>query len=293
MAVALTQRRLLTLKIGTSLGLGIARARAARGAIRKLMSAVPIQNADSIVVKRLALGYTITLTVRAVPIRLEANAASGARVRRGVRPRRRRSRMSDRDANTRTEVKFARPATDERDRLAVEAAGDRAWSAGAAKIRGEGVRRGVRAREDGRGGKRRPNVGQAHDGMTARFAAKPERDQDGRADLPAARTAPLFGAGGETSADRLLALQRTAGNRAVARLVGTERSLSRAPAPTDAQRRRGRGLKVTVKADHDMRGDEVGIAVLEQIYGDTPDQAAQRLEEWKADRDQQLASSEC
>ena len=43
------------------------------------MSAVPIEDVDSIVVKRLALGYTITLTVRDVPIRFEANAASGAK----------------------------------------------------------------------------------------------------------------------------------------------------------------------------------------------------------------------
>jgi hypothetical protein len=73
MAVALTQRRLLTLKIGTPIGLGIG------GSVKELMSAVPIGHIDSIGVKRLALGYTITLTVRDVAITLEANNASGAK----------------------------------------------------------------------------------------------------------------------------------------------------------------------------------------------------------------------
>jgi hypothetical protein len=73
MAVALTQRRLLTLRIGTPIGLGIG------GHVKELMSAVPIGDVDSIGVKRLALGYTITLTVRGVAITLEANAASRAR----------------------------------------------------------------------------------------------------------------------------------------------------------------------------------------------------------------------
>ena len=99
--------------------------------------------------------------------------------------------------------------------------------------------------------------------------------------LPVARAAGAHDAVAETPADRLLALQRTAGNRAVSRLVGAERSLSRAPAHAPP-RRGSRGLKVTVKAARAMRGDAVGLAVLEQLYGDTPDQAARRLEEWKA-----------
>jgi hypothetical protein len=73
MALALTQRRLLTLNVGTPIGLGIG------GKVKKLLSAVPIEDVDSIVVKRLALGYTIMLTVRGAGIKLEANAASGAR----------------------------------------------------------------------------------------------------------------------------------------------------------------------------------------------------------------------
>ena len=80
MALAITQRRLMTLKIGTPLGLGIG------GKVKELMSAVPIEDVDSIVVKRLVLGYTITVTVRGVGIKLEANAASGAKAFERARP---------------------------------------------------------------------------------------------------------------------------------------------------------------------------------------------------------------
>lgn len=73
MAVAITRRRLMTLKISTPIGLGIG------GTVKELMSAVPIGDVDSVVVRRVALGYTITLTVRGVAIKLEANAASGVR----------------------------------------------------------------------------------------------------------------------------------------------------------------------------------------------------------------------
>jgi hypothetical protein len=48
------------------------------GQVRKLLSAVPIGDVDAIVVPRLAMRYKITVTVRGIPIRLEANAASGA-----------------------------------------------------------------------------------------------------------------------------------------------------------------------------------------------------------------------
>jgi hypothetical protein len=73
MALAITQRRLLTLNIGTPLGLGIG------GRVKELMSAVSIEDVDAIEVKRLALGYTITVAVLGVAFKLEANAASGAR----------------------------------------------------------------------------------------------------------------------------------------------------------------------------------------------------------------------
>ena len=72
MGVALTQKRLLTLRIGTPIGLGIG------GGVKGLMSAVPIDDVDAIEVTRLALGFTIALTVRGSTFKLEANAASGA-----------------------------------------------------------------------------------------------------------------------------------------------------------------------------------------------------------------------
>lgn len=72
MGVALTNQRLLTLRIGTPIGLGIG------GAVKELLSAVPLADVDSIEVKRLALGFTIALTVRGSTFKLEANAASGA-----------------------------------------------------------------------------------------------------------------------------------------------------------------------------------------------------------------------
>jgi hypothetical protein len=73
MALALTQQRLLTLNIGTPIGLGIG------GKVKELLSAVPLADVQAIEVKRLALGYTITVTVRGVAFKLEANAASGAK----------------------------------------------------------------------------------------------------------------------------------------------------------------------------------------------------------------------
>jgi hypothetical protein len=73
MAIALTQRRLITLKIGTPTGLGI------EAKVTQLMSAVAIGDVDSIVAKHVARNYTITLTVGGIEIGLESNAASVAR----------------------------------------------------------------------------------------------------------------------------------------------------------------------------------------------------------------------
>jgi hypothetical protein len=72
MAVAITRRQLLTLRDRHA-----DRARIG-GKAKELMSAVTLGDIDSIGVKRLALGYPITLTVRFIAITLEANAASGA-----------------------------------------------------------------------------------------------------------------------------------------------------------------------------------------------------------------------
>ena len=73
MALALTPRRLLALKIGTPIGPGMG------GKVKELLSSVPIADVDSIEVKRLLLGSRIILTVRGVPVKLEAGA--GARTK--------------------------------------------------------------------------------------------------------------------------------------------------------------------------------------------------------------------
>jgi hypothetical protein len=72
MAVATAQRQLLTL-----LDRRGDRARGG-GTVKELISAAAIGDTDSIGVKRLAVGYPITLTVRFIAITLEANAASRA-----------------------------------------------------------------------------------------------------------------------------------------------------------------------------------------------------------------------
>lgn len=73
MALAVTQRRLLSLKIGSPIGLGMG------GEVKELVGSAPLSDVDSIEVKRLALGKVVTLTVRGVPVKLEANAAADAK----------------------------------------------------------------------------------------------------------------------------------------------------------------------------------------------------------------------
>jgi hypothetical protein len=70
MALAVTQRRLLVLRIGSPIGLGIG------GAVKELVSAVPCSEVDSIALTRLLLGKVVTVTVRGVPVTLEANVAA-------------------------------------------------------------------------------------------------------------------------------------------------------------------------------------------------------------------------
>ena len=43
------------------------------------MSAVPLSDVDSIEVKRLAVGKTVTVTVRGVPFKLEVGAGANAK----------------------------------------------------------------------------------------------------------------------------------------------------------------------------------------------------------------------
>jgi hypothetical protein len=72
MALALTQRRLLVIEIG-SIGLGIG------GKVKRIVSASPLADVDSIEIKRLAIGKVVTVTVRGTPIKLEANALADAK----------------------------------------------------------------------------------------------------------------------------------------------------------------------------------------------------------------------
>jgi hypothetical protein len=73
MALAVTQRRLLSLGIGSPIGLGIG------GKVKELVSAVPLTEVDSIEVKRLAAGKVVTVTIRGVPFKLEVGAAANVK----------------------------------------------------------------------------------------------------------------------------------------------------------------------------------------------------------------------
>jgi hypothetical protein len=72
MALAVTQRRLLSIEIGAPIGLGIG------GNVKRLVSAVPIGEVDSLEVKRLAVGKTLRLSVRGVEFVLEVGAGANA-----------------------------------------------------------------------------------------------------------------------------------------------------------------------------------------------------------------------
>ena len=73
MALAVTQRRLLSLKTGSPIGFGIG------GKVKELAGAVPISEVDSVEVKRLGGGQTITITVGGTPVQVEANAMARAK----------------------------------------------------------------------------------------------------------------------------------------------------------------------------------------------------------------------
>ena len=73
MGLAVTQRRLLSLKVGALIGMGMG------GKVEGLVSAAPLSEVDSIEVKRLAAGKTITVTVRGTPFVLEVGAGANAK----------------------------------------------------------------------------------------------------------------------------------------------------------------------------------------------------------------------
>jgi hypothetical protein len=69
-AVVLTRQRLVTVKIGAPIGLGLG------GKVKELLSWVPVAEVAGIDVKKVALRQDITLHVRGESISLEANAAA-------------------------------------------------------------------------------------------------------------------------------------------------------------------------------------------------------------------------
>jgi len=73
MALAITNRRLLSLKISSPVGLGIG------GEVKELVSSAPLSEVDSIELKRLAVGKTVTVTVRGTPFVLEVGAGANAK----------------------------------------------------------------------------------------------------------------------------------------------------------------------------------------------------------------------
>ncbi len=73
MALAVTPRRLVVFKISSPIGLGIG------GDVKELVSSAPLSDVDSIEVKRLAAGKTITVTVRGTAFVLEVGAGANAK----------------------------------------------------------------------------------------------------------------------------------------------------------------------------------------------------------------------
>ena len=73
MALALTGSRLLVLSISQPIAMGKG------GDVKELISAAPLTDVESIEVKRLLVGKTVTVTVRGVSFKLEAGAGADAK----------------------------------------------------------------------------------------------------------------------------------------------------------------------------------------------------------------------
>jgi len=73
MALVLTDRRLLVLRISPPIGLGKG------GDVKDLVSEAPLTDVDSIDVKRLLAGKVVTVTVRGTSFKLEVGAGAGGK----------------------------------------------------------------------------------------------------------------------------------------------------------------------------------------------------------------------
>jgi hypothetical protein len=73
MALAVTDSRLVVLGVSAPLALGKG------GDVKGFVSAVPLGDVDSIQVKRLLVGKTVTISIRGTSFKLEANATANAK----------------------------------------------------------------------------------------------------------------------------------------------------------------------------------------------------------------------
>jgi hypothetical protein len=73
MALAITDRRLLSLGLGATPGMGMG------GDVKTLVSEAPLEAVDSIEIKRLLMGKVMKVTVRGSELELEAEAGANAK----------------------------------------------------------------------------------------------------------------------------------------------------------------------------------------------------------------------
>ena len=73
MALAITDRRLLSLSMGAQVGMGVG------GGVKDLLAQAPLSAVDAIEVKRLLVGKVVTVTIRGSSFNLEVGAGANTR----------------------------------------------------------------------------------------------------------------------------------------------------------------------------------------------------------------------
>jgi hypothetical protein len=73
MAIAITQRRLLSLSMGAQVGMGIG------GGVTDLIGQAPLSEVDSLTTKRLLVGKVVNITVRGQAFKLEVGAGANTK----------------------------------------------------------------------------------------------------------------------------------------------------------------------------------------------------------------------